>query len=213
MSGQKIAFSVIMPTCNRAHCVCTAIESVLRQTFRDFELIVADDGSSDGTVEMLGRRYAREVAERRIRILELPHAGVGAARNAALAEASNAWIAYLDSDSVAAPDFLQTFADGIAMHPADLNFYAAQRGRGGWELSFSHREIIYLPLTISLFPNYSTTQLLEFRETVGQACQRSQTGVCKEPRRASKPPIKAQYSDGLSDGKGNFKIISERLPS
>lgn len=88
-----------------------------------------------------------------------------------------------------------------------------QRGRGGWELSFSHREIIYLPLTISLFPNYSTTQLLEFRETVGQACQGSQTGVCKEPRRASKPVIKAQYSDGLSDGKVDFKIISERLPS
>ena len=125
MRGQKLAFSVIMPTYNRAHGVCTAIESMLRQTFRDFELIVADDGSTDGTVEMLRRRYAREVAERRMRILELPHAGVGAARNAALAEASNAWIAYLDSDNVAAPDFLQTFADGIAMHPADLNFYAA----------------------------------------------------------------------------------------
>ena len=125
MSGQKLAFSVIMPTYNRAHGVCTAIESMLRQTFRDFELIVADDGSTDGTVEMLRRRYAREVAERRIRILELPHAGVGAARNAALAEASNAWIAYLDSDNVASPDFLQTFADGIAMHPGDLNFYAA----------------------------------------------------------------------------------------
>ncbi|MBR2839133.1 MAG: glycosyltransferase [Kiritimatiellae bacterium] len=125
MSGLKIAFSVIMPTCNRAHGACTAIESMLRQTFRDFELIVADDGSSDGTAEMLRRRYAREVAECRMRILELPHAGAGAARNAALAEASNAWIAYLDSDSVADPDFLQTFAEGIAMHPADLNFYAA----------------------------------------------------------------------------------------
>ena len=134
MGGQRLAFSVIMPTHNGARGVCTAIESMLRQTFRDFELIVADDGSTDGTVEMLRRRYAREVAERRIRILELPHAGVGAARNAALAEASNAWIAYLDSDSVAAPDFLQTFADGIAMHPADLNFYAAQVRHGDKEV-------------------------------------------------------------------------------
>ena len=134
MGGQKLAFSVIMPTYNRAHGVCTAIESMLRQTFRDFELIVADDGSTDGTVEMLRRRYAREVAERRIRILELPHAGVGAARNAALAEASNAWIAYLDSDRIAAPDFLQTFADGIAMYPADLNFYAALVRRCGKEV-------------------------------------------------------------------------------
>ena len=131
MSGQKLAFSVIMPTYNGAHGVCTAIESMLRQTFRDFELIVADDGSSDGTAALLRRRYAREVAERRMRILELPHAGIGAARNAALAEASNAWIAYLDSGNVASPDFLQTFADGIAMHPADLNFYAAQAGQCG----------------------------------------------------------------------------------
>ena len=46
MGGQKLAFSVIMPTYNRAHGVCTAIESMLRQTFRDFELIVADDGST-----------------------------------------------------------------------------------------------------------------------------------------------------------------------
>lgn len=43
---------------------------------------------------------------------------------------------------------------------------------------------------------------------MGQACQRPQTGVCKEPRRASKP-CKAQYSDGLSDGQVDFKIISE----
>lgn len=81
-----------------------------------------------------------------------------------------------------------------------------QRGRGGCgHFLLSHREIIYLPLTISLFFNYSTTQLLEFQETVGQARQRPQTEFGKEPRRAeSKPATKAQYSDGLSDGQAGF---------
>lgn len=65
-----------------------------------------------------------------------------------------------------------------------------QRGRGCWEPSFSHREIIYLPLTISLFPNYSATQLLEFQEILRQDCQRSQAGVCKESRRPASPPSK-----------------------
>ena len=102
-----------------------AIESLLRQTFRDFELIVADDGSTDGTAELLKRRYVREIAEKRIRLLELPHGGVCTARNAAIAEAAGTWIAYLDSDNAVSPDFLQTFADGIAAHPERRNFYAA----------------------------------------------------------------------------------------
>lgn len=125
MDGAQLAFSVIMPTYNRAHSACVAIESLLRQTFRDFELIVADDGSTDGTAELLKRRYAREMAEKRIRLLELPHGGVCTARNAALAEAAGTWVAYLDSDNVVSPDFLQTFADGIVAHPTRRNFYAA----------------------------------------------------------------------------------------
>ena len=86
---------------------------------------MADDGSTDGTVEMIARRYAAELASGRIRVLELPHGGVCAARNAALAASSGTWIAYLDSDNEALPEFLQTFADGIRANPEARNFYAA----------------------------------------------------------------------------------------
>ena len=127
-SGPRAAnvfFSVITPTYNRARSICTAVDSILRQTFRDFELIVADDGSTDGTAELLSRRYAAELASGRIRVLELPHGGVCAARNAALEASSGTWIAYLDSDNEALPEFLQTFADGIRANPEARNFYAA----------------------------------------------------------------------------------------
>lgn len=118
-------FSVVTPTYNRKCGVCSAVESLMLQTFGDFELIVADDGSTDGTVELLKKKYVREVASGKIRILELGHGGVCAARNAALKAARGEWIAYLDSDNIVSADFLQTFADGIKSHPDAKCFYAA----------------------------------------------------------------------------------------
>ena len=117
--------SVVLPTFNRIHSVCSAIDSMLLQTFGEFELIVADDGSTDGTVDLLKGKYAREIASEMIRILELGHGGVCAARNAALKAARGEWIAYLDSDNIVSADFLQTFADGIKSHPDAKCFYAA----------------------------------------------------------------------------------------
>ena len=125
MAGERPTFSVILPTYNRAYCVCAAIESVLRQTFADFELVVADDGSTDGTADLLRTRYAGEMARGRIKVVELEHGGVCAARNAALAAATGTWIAYLDSDNIVSPGFLQVFVDGIVAHPKARNFYAA----------------------------------------------------------------------------------------
>lgn len=118
-------FSVVLPTFNRIQSVCSAIDSMLLQTFDDFELIVADDGSTDGTVELLKGKYAREIGGGKIRILELGHGGVCVARNAALEAARGEWIAYLDSDNIVSADFLQTFADGIKSHQDAKCFYAA----------------------------------------------------------------------------------------
>ena len=118
-------FSVVLPTFNRIQSVCSAIDSMLLQTFGDFELIVADDGSTDGTAEQLKGKYAREISGGKIRLLELGHGGVCAARNAALKASRGEWIAYLDSDNIVSADFLQTFADGIKSHPDAKCFYAA----------------------------------------------------------------------------------------
>ena len=85
--------SVIIPTYDRAGKVQNAIESVLGQTFTDLEVIVVDDGSSDGTGKILQETYGD-----RIRYFAQTNQGVSAARNKGLAEARGEWIALLDSD-------------------------------------------------------------------------------------------------------------------
>lgn len=88
--------SVIIPTYNRAHVLTRALESVLAQTFEDFEVLVVDDGSTDGTAALMAEYEARD---ERVRYLVQPqNAGVSAARNRGLREVRGAYIALLDSD-------------------------------------------------------------------------------------------------------------------
>ena len=84
--------SVIIPTFNREKYVTKAIESVLNQTFRDFEIIVVDDGSSDDTPK------AVQPYMDRIRYIRQENSGVSAARNAGILKATGEWISFLDSD-------------------------------------------------------------------------------------------------------------------
>lgn len=100
MSLKKPYISVIIPTYNRAECVGEAIESVLHQTYRDFELIVVDDGSTDNTQEILDHFSDQ------IRVVHQLNAGVSAARNAGILAAQSEWVAFLDSDDEWYPDAL-----------------------------------------------------------------------------------------------------------
>jgi glycosyltransferase involved in cell wall biosynthesis len=85
--------SVVIPTYNRAVNVQNGIKSVLAQTFSDLEVVVVDDGSSDGTEQTL-----RNIFGDRIRYYFQPNQGASAARNRGVAEARGEWIAFLDSD-------------------------------------------------------------------------------------------------------------------
>ena len=96
-------FSVIMPVWNRAEVATRAIESVLSQTFRDYELLVIDDGSEDD-LEAVIRPYVSE----RLVYRRIPHRGISAARNVGLQHAAGTFIAHLDSDNVWHPEFLST---------------------------------------------------------------------------------------------------------
>jgi glycosyltransferase involved in cell wall biosynthesis len=89
--------SVVMPSYNSAAFVAEAIESVLAQTFPDFELLVCDDGSTDGTQEIV-QGYARH--DGRIRFLQHGFRSVSRNCNAALEAARHGWIARLDADDV-----------------------------------------------------------------------------------------------------------------
>jgi len=94
--------SVILPSWNRAGWLKKSIDSVLEQTFRDFELIVVDDASTDSTQEIL-TGYAGKIRS----ITFAKNLGVSAARNAAIKNCDSEWIAFLDSDDYWHPDKLQ----------------------------------------------------------------------------------------------------------
>jgi glycosyltransferase involved in cell wall biosynthesis len=95
------AISVVMPLYNKEHEVNRAIQSILSQTFADFEVIVVNDGSTDG-----GPERVRAVSDLRIRIIDQLNVGVSAARNRGIAEALGNLVAFLDADDEWEPDFL-----------------------------------------------------------------------------------------------------------
>lgn len=111
--------SVIIPTYNRAHCVKDAIDSVLAQSFRDFELIVVDDGSTDGTSKVVSAYGDR------LKMIRQVNSGVSAARNAGIEASHGKWVAFLDSDDTWEPDKLKVQAEdlrgnrGVVAHMVD----------------------------------------------------------------------------------------------
>lgn len=126
----KVAFSVIMATYNRSHCICDAVDSLFAGRHANFELIVVDDGSTDGTVRLLENRYAGEIAAGRLVVVRSEHVGVCRARNIGLARARNEWVAYLDSDNTVRPGFLEVFAHAVVENPERRSFYASFWLRG-----------------------------------------------------------------------------------
>jgi glycosyltransferase involved in cell wall biosynthesis len=108
--------SVIIPTFNRETLVAEAVRSVLDQTYCDFELIVVDDGSTDGTAQALAP--PRSMAGDRLRYIAQEHRGPSAARNAALRIATGELIAFLDSDDLWRPRKLERQVAFLDAHPA-----------------------------------------------------------------------------------------------
>ena len=90
-----------MPVYNRAEFLPDVLESVFDQSFSDFELIVVDDGSTDGTAEVL-----RRFADRIVILTEKQNSGAAQARNLAASKAQGSWLAFLDSDDVWTKDSL-----------------------------------------------------------------------------------------------------------
>lgn len=107
-----IAFSVVVPLYNKRSTVGRALRSVLVQTVQDFEIVVVDDGSTDGSAEV-----ARAVSDPRIRIIHQANAGVSAARNRGIAEAQHELIAFLDADDEWLPEFLSTIRRMVERYP------------------------------------------------------------------------------------------------
>lgn len=102
--------SIIIPCYNSEKYLGACMDSVLAQTFEDFEAILVDDGSKDNTLA-IARHYAQKDA--RVRVLAKENGGVAAARNLALEHAQGEWITFVDSDDLLPGDALCTLLSGV----------------------------------------------------------------------------------------------------
>ena len=121
-------FSVIIPLYNKAPYIRKALESVLAQTYIDYEVIVVDDGSTDGSAE-IAESFLQDPASSlspfasRLRLLKQPNQGVSAARNNGVAQSHGDYLAFLDADDWWEPTYLERMAQLIKDYP-DAGLYA-----------------------------------------------------------------------------------------
>ena len=138
-------FTVVMPLFNKAPHVAAAISSALAQSLAPAEVIVIDDGSTDGSLEV-----ARAIDDRRLKILTRSPPGPGgyAARNLGIEAAGAEWVAFLDADDLWHQDHLRSLADAIAAAGADIGC-----AFGGTEFVFSDRRTLRAMSTRLLAPH------------------------------------------------------------
>lgn len=116
---QKPFFSIIIPAYNLENYIAAALQSVLVQTFQDFEIIIVDDGSSDETVSII-----QSFHDPRIRLVSQVNGGVSRARNAGMKKAVGAYIAFLDGDdywSVITAAGISSFEKANIFFPRSFN--------------------------------------------------------------------------------------------
>jgi len=103
--------SVIIPVYNRVKSIGRALDSVLKQTYQPKEIIVVDDGSTDGTVDYIRENYPQ------VTVLTQANQGPSAARNRGIAHSTGEWVALLDSDDIWLPDKLRAQVQIIEKNP------------------------------------------------------------------------------------------------
>lgn len=146
--------SVVIPTYNRAHVLPRALDSVLAQTYRDFEVLVVDDGSTDETADVLAHYGDRD---ERVRYLVQPqNTGVSAARNRGIREARGSLVAFLDSDDAWFPEKLERQVGRFRQSSDDVGLvycgvetvYDKEIDDEGWVFQPGHRGDVFEDLLL-----------------------------------------------------------------
>jgi glycosyltransferase involved in cell wall biosynthesis len=117
--------SIIIPSYQHAKELPACLESIFAQTFTDYEIILVNDGSTDGTEEAV-KPYLGRIA-----YIHQENRGGNAARNRGAKDAAGDFLLFCDADIVMEPDFLQTFLDALAAHPEAS--YAYSSFKFGWK--------------------------------------------------------------------------------
>ena len=113
-------FSIILPTFNRAHMIHEAIKSVFNQTYKNWELIIVDDGSTDKTKEVIDKYIEKD---KRVRYLYQKNKERSAARNNGIKNAKGDWICFLDSDDIYHTTHIEEFKNLIKQKDSKRGLY------------------------------------------------------------------------------------------
>lgn len=163
MRGENLSqpkVSVIVPVYNVERFLCECLDSVLAQTFTDFELICVNDGSTDSSPAILA---AYEAADSRVHVINQENGGLSAARNAGLDAARGEYIAFLDSDDFALPDLLEKTVAAGERTGAEIviyDYYLLHDNTG--ELGFYRNQEIYAALDGKVFTLNEAPQMAQF---------------------------------------------------
>jgi len=157
-------YSIIIPLYNKADCIEKTLQSVLGQSFRNFELLIIDDGSTDNSLGLV-----QQFSDDRIRIICQENAGVSVTRNNGVDAARNEYVAFLDADDWWDTDYLEEMKGLISKYPeAGLwasKYYKVKQGQNieaeiGWEPDFKeglvdyfrvYAKTLWMPITSSSF--------------------------------------------------------------
>ena len=139
--------SVIVPVYNTKQYICGCVKSVLKQTYGDFELILVNDGSQDGSEEICEWLCT---VDKRIRLIHQKHSGVSAARNAGMDMAKGKYLFFLDSDDMIHPQLLEAlYKLQEEKHTviATVGLYYAEKGKfrkpANWKIETDYMEASY----------------------------------------------------------------------
>ncbi|HEV7481974.1 MAG TPA: glycosyltransferase [Solirubrobacterales bacterium] len=153
MQGKESSISVVIPAYDRESTIAETLDSLLRQTHRDWEAIVVDDGSSDATAEV-AEGYARR--DSRFRVYRQANGGVSAARNAGIALARAPWLFFLDADDWIVPSAFTLLLDAVSGDGIDAAYGGYVRVDAGGRETRERRP----PHAEDLFPVF--TQMCAF---------------------------------------------------
>lgn len=139
--------SVIVPLYNKQKCINQTIDSVLSQSFSDFELLIIDDGSTDDSLLVVER-----IKDARIRIIRQKNGGVSCARNKGISEAKCEWLFFLDADDLIYPNTLELFYNNINSNShvnlVIANFNAVENGIKGLQCKYTINGLLDIALKL-----------------------------------------------------------------
>ena len=184
--NMKNKISVIVPVYNRKELLAACVKSLLEQTYRDFELCIVDDGSTDGT-EILCDELQKE--DSRIRVLHVKNGGAAYARRRGVEQASGEWILFVDSDDTMPADALRRLFQATSQNTdIVIGFFRKKRLWGRKKLS----------------PIHYRKLLIEGRHNISAACGKLFRRILFDEHTLQSPPEIVMGEDMLMNIRLSF---------